>query len=61
MPKGSSADFIHTADGRLILAANGDAIAEITNRRFIKALMDIWLGPKARDPEFQRKLMGTAQ
>ena len=61
MPSGSSADFIHTADGRLILAANGDAIAEITNRRFIKALMDIWLGPKARDPEFQRKLMGTAE
>ena len=61
MPKGSIADFIHTADGRLILAANGKAIAEITNRRFIKALMDIWLGPKPRDPEFQRKLMGVVQ
>ena len=61
MPKGSIADFIHTADGRLILAANGKAIAEITNRRFIKALMDIWLGPKPRDPEFQRKLMGVVR
>ena len=61
MPKGSSADFIHTSDGRLILAANGEAIAEISNRRFIKALMDIWLGPKPRDTEFQRDLMGTAQ
>ena len=61
MPKGSSADFIHTADGRLILAANGEELAEITNRRFIKALMDIWLGPNVRDPEFQRELMGTAQ
>ena len=61
MPKGSIADFIHTADGRLILAANDKAIAEITNRRFIKALMDIWLGPKPRDPEFQRKLMGVVR
>ena len=61
MPKGSSADFIHTSDGRLILAANGEAIAEIANRRFIKALMDIWLGPKPRDLEFQRDLMGGAQ
>jgi len=58
MDKGTHADFIHTADGRLVLAANGAAIAEITDHEFIAALMDIWLGPGVRDRTFQRDLMG---
>ena len=58
MDKGSSADFIHTADGRLVLATEDRVLGEITERDFINALMDIWLGPKVRDKAFQRALMG---
>ena len=61
MDKGSRADFIHTADGRLVLAANGGVIAEITDQDFITALMDVWLGPKVRDKTFQRELMGLVK
>ncbi len=61
MPKGSSADFIHAADDRLVLATDGRVIAEITDRRFIRALMDIWLGPKVRDTEFQLALLGKGE
>ena len=61
MPKGSSADFIHVGDGRLVLAAGDEVIAEITNRRFIRALMNIWLGPKARDADFQLALLGKVE
>ena len=60
MPKGTSADFIHTGDGRLVIAAEGKVIAEMTDRRFIRALMDIWLGPKVRDADFQLALLGKA-
>ncbi|MGC6452993.1 MAG: chalcone isomerase family protein [Candidatus Puniceispirillaceae bacterium] len=58
MDKGTSADFIHTADGRLVLTAKGRMLGEITDRDFIAALMDIWLGPKVRDKNFQRALLG---
>ena len=58
MDKGTSADFIHTADGRLVLTAEGRVLGEITDRDFITALMDIWLGPKVRDKSFQRALLG---
>ena len=58
MDKGTSADFIHTADGRLVLTAEGRVLGEITDRDFIAALMDIWLGPKVRDKSFQRALLG---
>lgn len=61
MPKGSSADFIHTGDGRLVLATGGRTVAEIEDRRFIRALMNIWLGPKVQDAEFQLALMGKAE
>ena len=61
MPKGSSADFIHAGDDRLVLATDGRVIAEITDRRFIRALMDIWLGPKVRDTEFQLALLGKVE
>ena len=61
MDKGSYADFIHTADGRLLLTANGKPVSEITDRRFITALMNVWLGPKVRDREFQDKLMGRVK
>ena len=61
MDKGTNADFIHTADGRLVLAAEGEVISEITDREFITALMDVWLGPKVRDKTFQRALMGLEQ
>ena len=61
MPKGSSADFIHTGDGRLVLATGGRVIAEIDDRRFIRALMNIWLGPKVRDADFQLALLGKAE
>ena len=61
MPKGSSADFIRTGDGRLVITAEGRVIAEIADQRFIRALMDIWLGPKVRDADFQLALMGKAQ
>ena len=61
MPKGSSADFIHAAEDRLVLATDGRVIAEITDRRFIRALMDIWLGPKVRDAEFQLALLGKGE
>jgi hypothetical protein len=61
MPKGSSADFIHAADDRLVLATDGRVIAEITDRRFIRALMDIWLGPKVRDADFQLALLGKGE
>ena len=60
MPKGASADFIHVGDGSLVITAEGGVIAEITDRRFIRALMDIWLGPKVRDAEFQLALLGKA-
>jgi len=58
MDKDSRADFIHTGDGRLLLTANGDLISEIDDADFIAALMDVWLGPKVRDKDFQDKLMG---
>ena len=61
MDKGTSADFIHTADGRLVLATERRVLGEITERDFINALMDIWLGPKVRDKVFQRALMGQDQ
>ena len=61
MDKGSYADFIHTGDGRLLLSADGKLISEITDSRFITALMDVWLGPKVRDKEFQDKLMGRVK
>jgi hypothetical protein len=61
MPKGSSADFIHTGDGRLVLATGGKVIAKIDDHRFIRALMDIWLGPKVRDADFQLALLGKAE
>ena len=61
MDKGTNADFIHTADGRLVLAAEGEVISEITDREFITALMDVWLGPKVRDKTFLRALMGLEQ
>ena len=61
MDKGTSADFIHTADGRLVLATEDRVLGEITERDFINALMDIWLGPKVRDKVFQRALMGQDQ
>ena len=61
MDKGSYADFIHTGDGRLLLTADGKLISEITDGRFITALMDVWLGPKVRDKEFQDKLMGRVK
>ena len=58
MPKGSFADFIHTADGRLTLAAEGKIISVIEDTGLAQAIMDIWLGPKVRDRQFQDKLMG---
>ena len=61
MDKGTSADFIHTADGRLVLTAEGRVLGEIADRDFITALMDIWLGPKVRDKSFQRELMGLEE
>ena len=61
MDEGSQADFIHTGDGRLLLTANGKPVSEITDRRFITALMNVWLGPKVRDREFQDKLMGRVK
>jgi len=61
MDKGTSADFIHTADGRLVLVAEGRVLSEITDRDFITALMDVWLGPKVRDKSFQRALMGQSE
>jgi hypothetical protein len=61
MPKGSSADFIHTGDGRLVLATGSRVIAEIDDRRFVRALMNIWLGPKVRDADFQLALLGKAK
>jgi len=60
MPKGSSADFIKTGDGRLVLVTEGRIIAEIDDRDFTRALMDIWLGPDVRDADFQSALMGRA-
>jgi len=60
MPKGSSADFINTGDGRLVLATEGRIIAEIDDPDFTRALMDIWLGPDVRDVDFQSALMGKA-
>lgn len=61
MPKGTSADFIHTGDGRLVLTVGNEIHAELTDRRFIRALMDIWLGPKVRDADFQLALLGKAE
>lgn len=61
MDEGSQADFIHTGDGRLLIAANGRVISEITDGAFITALMDVWLGPKVRDKAFQNSLMGRAE
>jgi uridine kinase len=61
MPKGTSADFIHTGDGRLVLTVRNEIHAELTDRRFIRALMDIWLGPKVRDADFQLALLGKAE
>ena len=61
MPKGSSADFIHVGDNRLVLATGGRVIAEIDDGRFIRAVMDIWLGPKVRDADFQLALLGKAE
>jgi len=61
MPKGESADFILAGDGRLVLATGGRTIAEITDRRFIRALMNIWLGPKVRDADFQLALLGRTE
>ena len=58
MPKGSYADFIYTADGRLTLAAEGKIISVIEDTGLAQAIMDIWLGPKVRDRQFQDKLMG---
>ena len=58
MDKGSYADFIHTADGRLTLAAEGKIISVIEDTGLAQAIMDIWLGPKVRDRQFQDKLMG---
>ena len=58
MQKGSYADFIHTADGRLTLAAGGKIISVIEDSGLAQAIMDIWLGPKVRDRQFQDKLMG---
>ena len=60
MPKGAAADFIHVGDGSLFITAEGGVIAEITDRRFIRALMNIWLGAKVRDAEFQLALLGKA-
>ena len=58
MPKGSYADFIHTPDGRLTLAAKGKRISVIEDTALAQAIMDIWLGPKVRDRRFQDRLMG---
>ena len=44
-----------------MLAAEGEVISEITDREFITALMDVWLGPKVRDKTFQRAWMGLEQ
>jgi len=60
LPKGSSADFSKTGDGRLVLVTEGRIIAEIDDRDFTRALMDIWLGPDVRDADFQSALMGRA-
>ena len=61
MPKGASADFIHVGDNRLVLATGGRVIAEIDDRDFIRALMDIWFGPKVQDADFQLALLGKAE
>ena len=57
MSKGSYADFIHTPDGRLTLAAEGKIISVIEDTGLAQAIMDIWLGPKVRDRQFRDKLM----
>jgi len=61
MDKGGQAGFLDTGDGRLLVTANGQVIGEIDDRKFITALMDVWLGPKVRDKEFQDRLMGRAR
>ena len=61
MDKGGRAGFLDTGDGRLLVTANGRVVSEIDDRRFITALMDVWLGPKVRDRDFQDKLMGRAR
>ena len=60
MEEGSFADFIRTEDGTLTLAANGREISRIADKRLVRALMNIWLGKKVRDQEFQDRLMGRA-
>ena len=61
MAKGGRAGFLDTGDGRLLVTANGRVVSEIDDRKFITALMDVWLGPKVRDRDFQDKLMGRAR
>lgn len=61
MEEGSFADFIRGADGTLTLAANGSEVSRIEDKRLVRALMNIWLGKRVRDQEFQDKLMGRAE
>lgn len=61
MEEGSQADFINTGDGRLLLTANGKLISEIDDAAFATALMNVWLGPKVRDKQFQDQLMGRTR
>ena len=61
MEEGGQADFINTGDGRLLLTANGKLISEIDDAAFATALMNVWLGPKVRDKQFQDQLMGRTR
>lgn len=55
------ANIVFTEAGTLTMWNNDGAPVEITDRRFARVFMNIWLGKRARDKEFQAELMGRAQ
>lgn len=55
------ANIVFTEEGTLKMWNNDDAAVEIADRRFARVFMNIWLGKRARDKEFQAELMGLGK
>lgn len=55
------ANIVFNESGTLTMWNNDGDPVEIGDRRFARVFMNIWLGKRARDKEFQAELMGRAE
>ncbi len=58
LKENDTANMIFNDRGTLTIWNNDGPAVEIDDRRFARVFMNIWLGKRARDKEFQAELMG---